>query len=193
MEAIVLFVPGYFTEQSPLPKSINAAIRQLQQTEQHAQFVWKGFLSQQGGDCKHWRRRYFELAGSRMIAYHETSRRKKATINLMNAICVSDGEREEQEGGGREQDEAMYMEEGFRKHFRNGETVDFNAEDGAQKDECIKTLHSLVGKISEPCLWAEMVLEQEGRWRESEHERIRSKNRELNEDTRQFETRVDGG
>lgn len=31
----------------------------------------KGYLSQQGGDVKNWRRRYFKIVGTKMEAYHE--------------------------------------------------------------------------------------------------------------------------
>lgn len=60
----------------------------------------------------------------------------------------------------------MFVEEGFRIKFGNGETIDFYAESAAAKDEWMAALVQVVGKqIAAPNAptkgWTEMVLKRE--------------------------------
>lgn len=77
-------------------------------------------------------------------------------------------------GGGRrksafaeEEEGYMFVEEGFRIKFANGEVIDFYADSAAHKDEWMQALSQVVGKnISAPSSsavkgWTEMVLKRE--------------------------------
>ncbi len=60
----------------------------------------------------------------------------------------------------------MFIEEGFRIRFANGEVIDFYADSAAQKEEWMQTLSQIVGKGIVPTAtpgkgWAEMVLKRE--------------------------------
>ena len=56
----------------------------------------------------------------------------------------------------------MFVEEGFRIRFANGEVIDFYADNPAQKDEWMKVLSDVVGKdVAASKGWAAMVLEKE--------------------------------
>lgn len=60
----------------------------------------------------------------------------------------------------------MFVEEGFRVKFGNGETIDFYADSAAAKDEWMAALSQVVGKqISNPTssttAWTEVVLKRE--------------------------------
>ena len=56
----------------------------------------------------------------------------------------------------------MFVEEGFRVRFANGETIDFYADSAAQKDEWMKALSEVVGKdTSKPKTWTDLVLARE--------------------------------
>jgi hypothetical protein len=60
----------------------------------------------------------------------------------------------------------MYLEEGFRIRFANGEVIDFYADSGITKDQWMKALTQVVGKgatgSSAPIKgWTEMVLKRE--------------------------------
>ena len=61
----------------------------------------------------------------------------------------------------------MFVEEGFRVRFNNGEVIDFYAENAAIKDEWMAALSQVVGKhqvASPPGVakgWTEMVLKRE--------------------------------
>lgn len=53
----------------------------------------------------------------------------------------------------------MFVEEGFRIRFANGETIDFYADSAADKEGWMKALADVVGKdSSKPKAWTDLVL-----------------------------------
>lgn len=53
----------------------------------------------------------------------------------------------------------MFVEEGFRIRFANGETIDFYADSAAEKDGWMKALAEVVGKDSVKAkAWTDLVL-----------------------------------
>lgn len=53
----------------------------------------------------------------------------------------------------------MFVEEGFRIRFANGETIDFYADSAAEKDGWMKVLSEVVGKdLSKPRNWTDIVI-----------------------------------
>ncbi|OJD18364.1 hypothetical protein AJ78_01608 [Emergomyces pasteurianus Ep9510] len=163
-----------------MPKSMNACIREMREADNAAARSWEGFLSQQGGDCPYWRRRYFKLQGSKLTAYHETTRQPRATINLAKASKLIDDkstltQKETSGKGGRrrksafaeEEEGYMFVEEGFRIRFGNGEIIDFYADSAMEKEGWMKVLAETVGKGyaagagGQPKAWTELVLKRE--------------------------------
>ncbi|KAJ5485483.1 hypothetical protein N7539_005471 [Penicillium diatomitis] len=180
LELQLLFVPKpKGSKDEDMPKSMNACIREMKDAESMAARSWEGFLSQQGGDCPFWRRRFFKLQGSKLTAYHETTRQPRATINLAKAAKLIDDrpsltqKETSTRGGGRrksafaeEEEGYMFVEEGFRIRFSNGEVIDFYADSPTDKEGWLRVLSEAVGKGSstgggalKP--WAEMVLKHE--------------------------------
>ncbi|KAL8928827.1 MAG: hypothetical protein Q9208_001605 [Pyrenodesmia sp. 3 TL-2023] len=155
-----------------MPKSMNACIRELKEAESATTPKWEGNLSQQGGDCPYWRRRFFTLDGSKFTAYHDTTRQPRATINLSKASKLIDDKsslvQKETSGksGGRrksafaeEEEGYMFVEEGFRIRFANGETIDFYADSATEKDGWMKVLSEVVGKdLSKPKRWTDIII-----------------------------------
>ncbi|KAK4541349.1 hypothetical protein LTR36_008107 [Oleoguttula mirabilis] len=177
LELQLLYVPKPAGPgEGAMPKSMGSAVREMgKASEVKQEVVHEGHLSQQGGDCQHWRRRFFRLQGPRLTAYHEQTHQKRAVINLTKAsrlvddksTLVSDptsgnpagnssnGASTSNKGkaGGRrksafaEEDEGyQYVEEGFRIRFANGETIDFYADSAAQKEGWMEVLSQVVGK-----------------------------------------------
>ncbi|KAF2456332.1 cell division protein anillin-domain-containing protein, partial [Lineolata rhizophorae] len=158
MQLQLLYVPrprGALEEE--LPRSMSSATRELREAEEVKGRLFEGCLSQQGGDCPYWRRRFFRLQGTKLTAYHETTRQPRATINLSKATKLIDDRRQltqehvSSRGGGRrksafaeEEEGYMFVEEGFRLRFANGETIDFYADDAASKDGWMKVLEDVV-------------------------------------------------
>ncbi|KAE8383356.1 hypothetical protein BDV26DRAFT_277296 [Aspergillus bertholletiae] len=179
LELQLLFVPKpKGGKDEDMPKSMNACIREMREAESVSSRSWEGFLSQQGGDCPFWRRRFFKLQGSKLTAYHETTRQPRATINLSKAAKLIDDrsslmqKETTTKGGGRrksafaeEEEGYMFVEEGFRIRFGNGEVIDFYADSAADKDGWMKVLADAVGKgssgSSQVKQWTELVLKRE--------------------------------
>ena len=58
-----------------------------------------------------------------------------------------------------EEEGYMFVEEGFRIRFANGETIDFYADSAAEKDGWMKVLSEVVGKdTSKPRTWTDIVM-----------------------------------
>ncbi|KAK0736998.1 cell division protein anillin-domain-containing protein [Apiosordaria backusii] len=162
LELQLLFVPrpkGATDED--MPKSMNSCIREMKAAEERLARCWEGHLSQQGGDCPYWRRRYFKLVGTKLTAYHEATRQPRATINLANAKRLIDDRRTLMEketlgkGGKRrrsafaeDEEGYMFVEEGFRIRFNNGELIDFYADTAEDKEGWMKVLGEVVGRES---------------------------------------------
>lgn len=113
-----------------------------------------------------------------MTAYHETTRQPRATINLSKAVKLIDDrsslmqKETTTKGGGRrksafaeEEEGYMFVEEGFRIRFGNGEVIDFYADSAADKEGWMKVLADAVGKgssgSSQVKQWTELVLKRE--------------------------------
>ncbi|KAF3915403.1 hypothetical protein AA313_de0208440 [Arthrobotrys entomopaga] len=172
LEIQLLFVPRLpgMTD-AELPKSMNAAIRDLKDAEGVVNQSHEGYLSQQGGDCPYWRRRFFKLEGSRLTAYHESSRQLRANINLVKAVKVLDdrstltnssGSKKRRKSGFAEDEEGyMFIEEGFRIRFANGECIDFYADSTKEKNGWMKVLTDTIGRCSDGKNWCDHVLKKE--------------------------------
>ncbi|KAL8783165.1 MAG: hypothetical protein Q9195_009465 [Heterodermia aff. obscurata] len=178
LELQLLFVPKpKGAKDEDMPKSMNACIRELKEAEANSTKSHEGHLSQQGGDCPFWRRRFFTLNGSKFTAYHEATRQPRATINLAKASKLIDDKTSLMQkeasgkGGGRrksafaeEEEGYMFVEEGFRIRFANGETIDFYADSAAEKDGWMKVLADVVGKdTNKSKQWTDLVLAKKHR------------------------------
>ncbi|THC93437.1 hypothetical protein EYZ11_007096 [Aspergillus tanneri] len=201
LELQLLFVPRpKGAKDEDMPKSMNACIREMREAESVSARSWEGFLSQQGGDCpvsfvpqdgihprsivtltsllQYWRRRWFKLQGSKLTAFHETTRQPRATINLSKAAKLIDDrstltQKETTARGGRrrksafaeEEEGYMFVEEGFRIRFGNGEVIDFYADSAADKEGWMRVLADAVGKgtggSSQVKPWTDFVLKHE--------------------------------
>ncbi|KAI9367096.1 hypothetical protein BJX61DRAFT_354288 [Aspergillus egyptiacus] len=188
LELQLLFVPKpKGAKDDDMPKSMNACIREMREAETASTRSWEGFLSQQGGDCPYWRRRFFKLQGSKLTAYHETTRQPRATINLAKAAKLIDDrstltQKETTARGGKrrksafaeEEEGYMFVEEGFRIRFGNGEVIDFYADSPADKEAWMKVLAEIVGKgpsgTSQVKTWTELVLKRERSMKSSRRE-----------------------
>ena len=116
---------------------------------------------------QYWRRRFFSLDGSKFTAYHEATRQPRATINLAKASKLIDdksalmktGKGSRRKSAFAEEEEGyMFVEEGFRMRFANGETIDFYADSAAEKEGWMKALSEVVGKDLKNKTWTDLVL-----------------------------------
>ncbi|KAI1812078.1 DUF1709-domain-containing protein [Poronia punctata] len=210
LEVQLLFVPRpKGSSDDDMPKSMNSCIRELKAAEERMSRNWEGHLSQQGGDCPYWRRRYFKLVGTKLTAYHETTRQPRATINLSNAKRLIDDRRQltNPETTGRngkrrrsafaeEEEGYMFVEEGFRIRFNNGEVIDFYADTPEDKEGWMKVLGDVIGRgsssgsddeeagggsgVNSRRKWCELVLKREESLRKrAEGRRVHSRTKSM--------------
>ncbi|PKS11961.1 hypothetical protein jhhlp_001257 [Lomentospora prolificans] len=203
LELQLLFVPRpKGASDEDMPKSMNSCIRELKAAEERLSRNWEGHLSQQGGDCPYWRRRYFKLVGTKLTAYHEATRQPRATINLGNAKRLIDDRRTLTEkettgkGGKRrrsafaeEEEGYMFVEEGFRIRFNNGEVIDFYADTAEDKEGWMKILGELIGRGDSSNMddegprrnkWCELILKREESIRKrAEGRRVHSRTKSM--------------
>ncbi|KAI1777654.1 DUF1709-domain-containing protein [Hypoxylon cercidicola] len=205
LEVQLLFVPRpKGSSDDDMPKSMTMCIRDLKVAEERLSKNWEGHLSQQGGDCPYWRRRYFKLVGTKLTAYHETTRQPRATINLSNAKRLIDDRRQltDPETTGRngkrrrsafaeEEEGYMFVEEGFRIRFNNGEIIDFYADTREDKHGWMKALGDVIGRAGEDDdgtgtyngrrKWCDLVLKREEilRKRAAESRRVHSRTKSM--------------
>ena len=59
-----------------------------------------------------------------------------------------------------EEEGYMFVEEGFRIRFGNGETIDFYADSAADKEGWMKALSEVVGKDMRNKKWTDLVIER---------------------------------
>ncbi|KAI1842297.1 hypothetical protein JX266_011465 [Neoarthrinium moseri] len=183
LEMQLLFVPRpKGSSDDDMPKSMNSCIRELKAAEERLSQCWEGHLSQQGGDCPYWRRRYFKLVGTKLTAYHEATRQPRATINLSNAKRIIDDRRQltqpnttgrdgkrRRSAFAEEEEGYMFVEEGFRIRFNNGEVIDFYADTAEDKEGWMKVFHEVVGRDGQDDdgsgstrkKWCELILKRE--------------------------------
>lgn len=125
---------------------------------------------------QYWRRRFFKLDGSKLTAYHESTLQRRVTINLAKASRLIDdkssltktdntspgktGRSRRKSAFAEDEEGYMFVEEGFRIRFANGEVIDFYAENTAQKESWMKALADVIGKESagEKQTWLTAVL-----------------------------------
>ena len=113
--------------------------------------------------------------GSSLVGYHESTRARRATINLAKSTRVVDdreslietppvknrGQRRKSGFHNEEAEGYMYLEEGFRIWFGNGEVIDFRADTREEKREWVNVLQGVVGKVPVRKEWADAVLQRE--------------------------------
>lgn len=184
LEVQLLYVPRpKQATDADMPKSMNSAIREIKEAENTMAKEHEGFLSQQGGDCPFWRRRYFKLNGSKLTAYHEATRRPRATIDLQKAVKLIDdrssltektvsgaGKSRRKSGFSEEEEGYMFVEEGFRIRFANGEVIDFYADTGADKKAWMAVLGDTIGKVPSKKGWCDLIFAHEKMLAEREEE-----------------------
>lgn len=139
----LMFIPRASRSET-LPASIKEALKELKQAKQRAPIRRQGFLSQLGGDCKYWRRRYFDLDGPTLVAHSESSRKPRATINLSKAVSVVQATQENM------------GHDGFQVKFANGETIDFTGSDSDVGEWMASMAQVIEGHNFAP--WADLVL-----------------------------------
>jgi hypothetical protein len=139
-----------------------------------------------------------------LTAYHEATRQPRATINLSNCKRLIDDrqaltEKETLVKGGKrrrsafaeEEEGYMFVEEGFRVRFNNGEVIDFYADTAEDKEGWMKVLSEIIGRGDagsddesngprSRAKWCELVLKSEEQLRRrADSRRVHSRTKSM--------------
>ncbi|CUM67970.1 uncharacterized protein PRCAT00005684001 [Priceomyces carsonii] len=127
LEVKMLFIPR--TDQNEaLPTSIKAAYDCIDELKEEVGLSYEGYLDQEGGDCETWKRRYFKLSGTSLIAHSEYTHKTRAKINLakvVNVIYIDKENLNNSSPNYRNFSDVLLMDQVFKLKFANGEIIDF--------------------------------------------------------------------
>ena len=101
----------------------------------------------QGGDCEVWKKRFFKLDGTSLIAHSEFSLKTRAKINLAKVVEVIYVDKENinrSNGNYRNFSDVLLVEHAFKIRFANGELIDFGAPNREEKLEWISLLEKII-------------------------------------------------
>ncbi|ODQ80574.1 hypothetical protein BABINDRAFT_160836 [Babjeviella inositovora NRRL Y-12698] len=140
----------YLPRSSPsevLPSSIKDAIESLRFVKEGVDIRHEGYLYQEGGDCDSWKRRYFKLSGTELIALNEKSKKPRAKINLQKALdVVWVGKANVDTTTVRNFSDMLLVDNCFKLKFNNGEVIDFGADNPEEWREWTGVLEKIVSK-----------------------------------------------
>lgn len=146
LEVKMLFVPRTDAHEV-LPSSIKSAQESIGDLLQEANFNYEGYLHQEGGDCEIWKRRFFKLHGTSLIAHSEYSHKTRAKINLAKVVEIIYVDKENLQRSPqnyRDFSDILLVEHAFKIKFANGEIIDFGAPNKKEKDEWISIIEKIV-------------------------------------------------
>lgn len=165
LEVKMLFIPK--TEPyEVLPTSIKSAYESLDELRSESHLAYEGYMHQDGGDCDTWKKRWFKLSGTSLIAHSEFSHKTRAKINLAKVVEVIyvDKENEKRSSGNyRNFSDILLVENAFKIRFANGEIIDFGAPNKREKLQWIKVIQEIVYRNKfrrQP--WIQLMQEKNG-------------------------------
>ncbi|KAF8308284.1 hypothetical protein DL93DRAFT_2171244 [Clavulina sp. PMI_390] len=160
-------LPGIPADQ--LPQSLEECLRGMRHINWHKVTYHEGVLTQNGGDCKSWRRRQFRVIGAKLVAFNDVTKKATATIELKRVVAVCDDN--EPDAGStsatvrrraRDSYDAVFkVERSFRLVFADEEEIEFFADTDAEKAKWLQIFRALMGRIPPNPLWAELVWQRQ--------------------------------
>ena len=148
LEVEMLFVPRSDPREI-LPTSIKSAYYTIDELRKEMNVEYEGFLHQEGGDCEIWKKRWFKLLGTSLIAHLEYSRKTRAKINLSKVVDVMYVDKENLAiSKHRNFSDALLVEHSFKIKFANGEIIEFGAPNQKEMKRWVEILENIVYRNS---------------------------------------------
>lgn len=146
LEVKMLFVPRSEPYEI-LPSSIKYAYERLDDLKNEKRANLSGYMYQEGGDSEAWKKRWFVLLGTSLVAHSEFSHKTRAKINLAKVaevIYVDNENAQRSSSNYRNFSDILLMENAFKIRFANGEVIDFGAANKTEKLQWIKAIQEIV-------------------------------------------------
>lgn len=139
LQITMMYIPRA-TMDGALPFSMKAAIKELNLAKTYKNIALDGFLSQLGGDCHFWRRRWFTLRGAEIVGHTEDTKKVRTVLNLANVESVLDTEQMSNQDKREMMASCMYSDRSFKMSFKDGEVILFYADSVDAKDAWMEAL-----------------------------------------------------
>ncbi|KAK6461575.1 hypothetical protein DFJ63DRAFT_319830 [Scheffersomyces coipomensis] len=165
LEVKMLFVPRVDAREV-LPTSIKSAYEGVHELGQEFNLTHEGYLHQEGGDCEIWKKRFFKLYGTSLIAHSEFSHKTRAKINLAKIVEVIYVDKENIKNSStnyRNFSDVLLVEHAFKIRFANGEIIDFGAPNKSEKMQWISIFEKITHRNKfrrQP--WVKLMLQEAG-------------------------------
>ncbi|KAL6451633.1 BUD4 Bud site selection protein BUD4 [Candida maltosa Xu316] len=144
LEVKMLFVPRS-DPREVLPTSIRTAYESIDELNEELHTTHEGYLHQEGGDCPIYKRRFFKLQGTSLLAHNETTHKTRAKINLSKVVDIIFVDKENiNRSNYRNFSDVLLVENSFKIKFANGELIDFCAANKKEMNQWIDILESIV-------------------------------------------------
>lgn len=162
LEVEMLFIPRSDPHEI-LPTSIKSAYQSLAELSKELKTTNEGYLYQEGGDCEIWKRRWFKLYATSLVAHSEFSHKTRAKINLNKIIDVMYVDKENlQSSKHRNFSDVLLVEHSFKIKFANGEIIEFGAPNEREMKRWIEILESIVQRNKIRRLpWVNVMMKQQ--------------------------------
>lgn len=153
LQISMMYVPKLFASEE-LPTSLKQAQDQLLEASRRRSLKFQGYMTQNGGDCNMWRRRYFTLDGHELIAHHEASHRRRLLIDLREALSVKEALSDDLW--------CIYEDRSFQITFLDGEAISFYTDTVAERVHWVHVLQqNLANCTGKRQSWTDLVFERE--------------------------------
>lgn len=158
LQVTMMYIPRA-TMEGHLPNSMKSAIRELNLAKSYKSISLDGFLSQEGGDCNYWRRRWFTLRGAELVGHTEDTKKVRNVLNLANVEAIVDVQHMTNQEKREMMASCMYHDRAFRMTFKDGEVISFYADSVDSKDAWMEALNiAIIHCTGRSLEWTDVVM-----------------------------------
>ncbi|PRT55715.1 Bud site selection protein BUD4 [Wickerhamiella sorbophila] len=157
LQVTLMYVPKLFNSET-LPSSMQACVKELETARHNRSLKFEGYLTQNGGDCTLWRRRWFTLRRNELVGHHEDTKKVRSFIRMENARSILDAA----EVPPSDDLWCIYEDRTFFVTFKDGEELSFYADTAELKDEWLHALRMAATYCTtQHKTWKDLVLDEE--------------------------------
>lgn len=158
IQVTMMYIPRA-TMEGRLPGSMKNAVRELSLAKMHKNIALDGYLSQEGGDCFYWRRRFFTLRAAELVGHTEDTKKVRTVLNLANVKSILDTEHMTHQEKREMMASCMYHDRAFRMTFNDGEVITFYADSVDSKNAWMDALNiSITHCTGKSFEWTDVVM-----------------------------------
>lgn len=162
LEVKMLYVPRSDPREI-LPTSIRSAYESINELNNEQNNYFEGYLHQEGGDCPIFKKRFFKLMGTSLLAHSEISHKTRAKINLSKVVDLIYVDKENiDRSNHRNFSDVLLLDHAFKIKFANGELIDFCAPNKHEMKIWIQNLQEIIYRNRfrrQP--WVNLMLQQQ--------------------------------